>query len=150
MLFNPVDLTWLTFLIIYVFLIGGLFLLAKEPFRFILTMKVYGLMVLFRIAAMYLLPLEPPEKMIPLSDPIVEIFGTGRLLTKDLFFSGHTATLFILYLTAEKKFRLYFLFGTIAVAVCVIMQHVHYTIDVAAAFVFTFAAYSLFKKTQKI
>ncbi len=41
--------------------------------------------------------------MIILNDPLVEFFGTGQTLTKDLFFSGHTATLLILFLVSEKK-----------------------------------------------
>ena len=93
---------------------------------------------------MYLLPLEPPVKMIILNDPFVEFFGTGQTLTKDLFFSGHTATLFILFLVSEKKIiKTVFLISTIAVAISVLLQHVHYTIDVFAAVFFTYACYKL-------
>ena len=60
-------------------------------------------MVVVRMCAMYMLPLDPPVNMIILNDPLVEFFGTGQTLTKDLFFSGHTATLFILFLVSEKK-----------------------------------------------
>ena len=106
-------------------------------------------MVVVRIIAMYLLPLEPPQNMIMLNDPFVEFFGTGQTLTKDLFFSGHTATLFILFLVSEKKIiKTIFLVSTIIVAISVLLQHVHYTIDVFAAIFFTYACYKLIIKLR--
>jgi hypothetical protein len=95
---------------------------------------------------MYLVPLNPPPGMIPLGDPFVEYFGTGRLLTKDLFFSGHTATIFLFYLVsdpARRGLKIIFLICTVLVAVFVLLQHVHYTIDVASAPFFTFSAYKI-------
>ena len=148
-LFNPIDLTWLTFALIYISLVTAIITLIKNPKRLLFTIQLYTLMVIVRIAAMYLLPLEPPSTMIILNDPFVEIFGTGQTLTKDLFFSGHTATLFILYLVSEKKsVKFIFLFCTIAVAVSVILQHVHYTIDVFAAVFFTYASYVILKSIR--
>lgn len=145
-LFNPVDLTWLTFTLIYISLVTAIITLIRNPERFLFAIQLYTLMVIVRIVAMYLLPLEPPSTMIILNDPFVEIFGTGQTLTKDLFFSGHTATLFILYLVSDKKsVKSIFLFCTIAVAVSVILQHVHYTIDVFAAVFFTYASYLILK-----
>jgi len=148
-LFNPIDLTWLTFALIYISLVTAIITLIKNPKRLLFTIQLYTLMVIVRIAAMYLLPLEPPSTMIILNDPFVEIFGTGQTLTKDLFFSGHTATLFILYLVSEKKsVKFIFLFCTIAVAVSVILQHIHYTIDVFAAVFFTYASYVILKSIR--
>ena len=106
-------------------------------------------MVAVRILAMYLLPLQPPEKMIILNDPFVEFFGTGQTLTKDLFFSGHTATLLILFLISEKKIiKTIFLISTIVVAIAVLLQHVHYTIDVFAAVFFTYTCYVVLEKLK--
>ena len=148
-LFNPIDLTWLTFALIYISLITAIITLIRNPERFLFAIQLYTLMVMVRIAAMYLLPLEPPATMIILNDPFVEIFGTGQTLTKDLFFSGHTATLFILYLVSQKKLiKSIFLFCTLAVAVSVILQHVHYTIDVFAAVFFTYTSYVILKSIR--
>lgn len=141
-LFEARDVTWLTFIVIYAGVAFALVLLVRNPQALLLALRTYAIMVIFRMIAMYLLPLDPPSGMIPLVDPFVEYFGTGKTLSKDLFFSGHTATLFILYLTSERKaFRLIFLLLTIAVAACVIIQHVHYSIDVFAAPFFAYAAY---------
>lgn len=148
-MFEPVDLTWLTFGLIYLSLAAAVFMLRNNPVKLMFTVQLYVLMVVIRIAAMYLLPLEPPAQIIVLADPVVELFGTGESLTKDLFFSGHTASLFIFYLAADdKRYKSIFLCATILVAVSVILQHVHYTIDVLAAVLFTYAAYNLLKKIR--
>lgn len=141
-LFNPIDLTWITFGLIYLSLIFVIVTLLKNPQRFLFALQLYTSMAVVRMIAMFLLPLEPPEKMILLKDPFVEFFGTGQTLTKDLFFSGHTATLFIMFLVSEHKtIKIIFLVTTIIVAFCVLLQHVHYTIDVFAAILFTYACY---------
>lgn len=146
-LFNPIDLTWLTFAIIYGSIVVAIATLFKNPKRLMFAILLYILMVAVRIAAMYLLPLEPPSTMIALNDPFVEFFGSGQTLTKDLFFSGHTATLFILFLVSENKIiKSVFLISTFMVAILVILQHVHYSIDVFAAVFFTYACYKLILK----
>ena len=142
-IFSPIDLTWLTFSLIYLSLILFLFSVAKEPDKLLIAMQAYGLMVIFRTIAMYLVPLEPPETMLLLNDPFVQLFGKGEILTKDLFFSGHTATLFLLFLLTEKKtLKFIFLISTFIVGISVLLQHVHYSIDV---FVAPFVAYGSYR-----
>jgi hypothetical protein len=139
-LFSPHDVTWLTFALIYIGLIAAIVYLLRHPATLLVAMQAYALMVVFRIIAMSLMPLEPPPSMLPLNDPLVELFGTGRLLTKDLFFSGHTSTLFLLFLvTPRGVLKAVFLACTVVVACCVLVQHVHYSVDV---FVAPFVAYA--------
>lgn len=150
-LFEPTDLTWLTFTLIYGSLTVAIVNLISKPEKLLFTIQLYTLMVVVRIISMWLLPLNPPERMILLNDPFVEFFGTGKTLTKDLFFSGHTATLFILFLTADDRLiRGIFLLSTILVALCVLMQHVHYSIDVFAAIFFTYACYQILKSLKNL
>ena len=142
--FHPVNFTWVIFLTIYGSLIAAVVMLIRDPERLLFTLQVYTLMVIVRIAAMYAVPLNPPLNTIPLADPFVQYFGSGAVLTKDLFFSGHTATLFILFLTASsKKVKYFFLAGTIAAAVLLLLQHVHYTVDVLSAPFFTYGCYRI-------
>ena len=95
---------------------------------------------------MYVTPLEAPDNMLSLNDPLVQFFGTGNILTKDLFFSGHTATLFLFFLIADKKYlKVIFLIFTSIVALAVLLQHVHYTVDVVAAPVFAYVSYRIIK-----
>jgi hypothetical protein len=142
--FSPIDLTWLTFSLIYGLLFIAVLHLIDKPQLFHTALMTYAIMVSFRIVAMYSLPLNPPETMIVLNDPFVQLFGSTEVLTKDLFFSGHTATLFILYLVSRQKLmKTIFLLCAILVGVCVLLQHVHYTVDVLAAPFFVFASYSI-------
>ncbi|MHB8578675.1 MAG: phosphatase PAP2-related protein [Ignavibacteriaceae bacterium] len=143
---QPVDLTWLIFTLIYISLIITIILIVKHPQKLLFAIQAYALMLVFRIIAMFLLPLNPPARMILLNDPFVQFFGSGRILTKDLFFSGHTATLFFLFLIAENKQIKYLLFAfTIIVAAALLLQHVHYSVDVFAAPFFSYSAYRLIK-----
>jgi len=141
--FTPVDVTWLTFLVIYLSVIMAILALILDPPRLMVALQAYILMVILRMVSMYLMPLDPPPLLIPLTDPFVESLSSGTL-TRDLFFSGHTATLFLLFLTAQiVALRRFFLVSTILVGIFVLIQHVHYTIDVLAAPFYSYAAYRL-------
>ncbi len=143
-LFNAVNVNWLTFTLIYGALIFGIVHLSYTPKNLTFALGVYSVMVLLRITAMYFISLNPPVGMIPLKDPVIEHFGTGIPLTKDLFFSGHTSTMFLLFLVMkEKNIKFAFLIVSFAVGACVLLQHVHYSIDVIAAPVFAYSAYGL-------
>jgi hypothetical protein len=140
-LFPPLDLTWLIFGLIYIGLILAIFFFIKDPHIFLTALQAYLVLVLFRTAAMYLLPLNPPLDMIPLNDPFVQIFGSGEILTKDLFFSGHTATLFMLFMVANKRIpKIIFLSFAVIVGFSVLLQHVHYSIDVFSAPFFSYTS----------
>ncbi len=145
---TPIDLTWLTFGLIYLGLIVGVATLLRAPRVLVVALQSYMLMVLVRIAMMYALPLAAPPGLIPLKDPFVQFFGSGRTPTKDLFFSGHVSTLFLLCLTAQaRKFKAMFLACTIAVGAAVILQHVHYTVDVLVA---PFVSYGSLRIIQRL
>ncbi|HUM03216.1 MAG TPA: phosphatase PAP2-related protein [Thermoanaerobaculia bacterium] len=140
-LLPPQDLTWLTFGLIYAGLFFGVARLLTAPLGLVVALEAYVVMVLLRIVALWITPLEAPPGMIPLHDPLVRLFGPGKLLTKDLFFSGHTSTLFLLALVVPgRRSKALFLFCTAAVGACVLWQHVHYTIDVLAAPLFAWAS----------
>lgn len=143
-LFNPVDLTWLTFGLIYTSLIIAIINFTKEPIKLLLAIQSYVLLVVFRLIVMYVTPLDAPVKLLSLNDPFVQFFGSGKILTKDLFFSGHTATLFLLFLIADKKFiKAFFLCSTLVIGVAVILQHVHYSVDVLTAPFFAYTSYRI-------
>ena len=144
-LFKPIDVTWLTFTLIYGGLFSAIYFLASNPKRLLLAIQGYVVLVLIRMISMSLVPLEPPPTMISLKDPFVEFFGgMTKTLDKDLFFSGHTSTLFLLFLMTVKRIpKMVFLVCTLAVAVCVVLQHAHYAIDVYAAFFFSYGTYRL-------
>ena len=145
--FNPIDLTWLIFALIYLSLIIFVITTFSKPNKLLISFQAYGLMLIFRTIAMYLTPFEAPEKIILLDDPFVQFFAKGDILTKDLFFSGHTGTLFLLFLLAENKtLKTIFLILTLMVGTAVLLQHVHYSIDVFVAPFVAFASFRIIKE----
>ncbi len=91
---------------------------------------------------MYLTPLDSPAKQIPLHDPFIEFFVNGVTLTKDLFFSGHTSTMCILFFTAEYKWlKGFLLICILLIATFVTLQHAHYVVDVFIAPFIAFTSY---------
>ncbi len=149
-LFDPGDLTWLTFGVIYIGIIAALGHLLQDPRRMLIALQSYTLMVWMRTVMMYLVPLDPPATLIVLQDPLVQMAAGGSAPTRDLFFSGHTSTLFLLALVMDDKKwrRLYYSFTAI-VGMAVLWQHVHYTIDVVVAPFVAYAAYRLVKRNAK-
>jgi membrane-associated phospholipid phosphatase len=117
--------------------------------RLVLGVQAYVAMALLRIVVMWATPLDPPPGMIVLEDPLVQGFGgASQALTRDLFFSGHTSTMFLLFLAVPgRSARAFFLACTGAVATLVLVQHVHYAVDVLAAPVFAYAAWRISLRT---
>jgi len=142
-LIEPKDFTWATFAVIYLALVAAIVHLLKRPYDLLLAMQSYMLMVGVRAAMMFLAPFNPAEGLIVLRDPLVQLAGDGTAPTKDLFFSGHTATLFLLFLIIQQRvLKVTYLLLTMLVAVFVVWQHVHYVIDVAVA---PFVAYACYR-----
>lgn len=143
-LLKPIDLSAIIFGIIYLSIVIGLLSLLNDPPKLILAFQAYTVLLVVRILTLYLLPLNPPPGMLPLIDPIVNNIGMGRLLTKDLFFSGHTATIFLLFLIVNnKKLKIVFFSCFIILAVTLILQHAHYSIDVFSAPFFAYVSYRI-------
>lgn len=76
--------------------------------------------------------------------------AAAMYLTKDLFFSGHIATTFLLYLFSRRfgKVSRIFLglnFFTLAV---VLLAHLHYSIDIVGAYAITYGLYRLSLRVQ--
>jgi hypothetical protein len=141
--FNPREVTWITFGIIYISVIMVLFHLSWQPFQLLKAFQAYIFIALARMLSMYLTPLDPPPLLIPLEDPFVQSVSTG-VLTRDLFFSGHTSTLFLLLLSSTgRKMKIFILICTLGVGLLVLVQHVHYSIDVVAAPFYAYTCYKL-------
>ncbi len=144
-LVSPRDLTWLAFALIYAAILSGLVLLARRPRRLVQALQAYAVMAWVRMAVMWVTPLDPPPRMILLEDPLVQgLGGASRALTRDLFFSGHTSTLFLVFLAVPgRRARPFFLACTAAVGASVLAQHVHYAVDVLAAPFFAYGSWRL-------
>lgn len=117
---------------------------VNDPMILLVTLWAYNGVTLLRMACISLISLNPPAGLIPLADPITNQFYGKNYITHDLFFSGHTTTVFLIFLCLKKKWdRLYALVSSIILGLLLLVQHVHYTVDVLAAPLFTFIVYWL-------
>lgn len=125
-------------------LIGFLYLFTK-PFILLRALQTATIVYSIRIVTLYLVKLDPPAGLIPLIDPIANYFGYGGpLITKDLFFSGHTASLLILFLATKIPWlKMFFLIVLIAIVTMLLWQHVHYSLDILGALFFTIPAWKI-------
>ncbi|MHB8874197.1 MAG: phosphatase PAP2-related protein [Myxococcaceae bacterium] len=139
----------------------ALALLFIEPVRFCRYMVSSGLVALVRGACIAATGLGPvrggdvnagmdyahrSQAFWNLLSPL-GFFGGGAqvYLTKDLFFSGHTATTFLLllYVWRFPRLRWAMLAGHLAVVASVFFSHLHYTIDVVGAYAIAFTLFFL-------
>jgi hypothetical protein len=163
--FNSVNLEVIAFTFIYIPLILFLIYASFRPHLLMMAVTSYTFLVWARLFSMYLTPLDVPAGAIEFSDPLVFLFGTGQPVMKDLFFSGHTSTLTLITLLAfnaqdfsdndiklkaDKYLKYFLLISLIIVALCVILQKAHYTIDVFAAPFFAFGIYVITRKIYGI
>ncbi len=145
------DLTWTIFTLTYVNIAIAILIFLKFPFDFLKLLQAYNLLLIFRFLSISIFPLEPPADMIPMKDPIIEtIAAHDGFIYKDLFFSGHTATLFLVGLMLKNKLlKFYFYAVTCIVAFMLVKQQVHYSVDVLAAPVFAYICYYITEKYWK-
>lgn len=145
------DLSWVIFPTIHLSILVALANLVHYPRLLLVAMEAYLIATILRFTAIYFVPLEPPQGLVLLTDHINEdLFYGHTIITKDLFFSGHTTTIFILYLAVRNPLLKYlFLFLTSVIVVLLLIQHIHYSVDIAGALVFTWISYYLVLALEK-
>lgn len=118
-----------------------------DPYLFLTYLYSFILLFLARYITISALPLEPPRGLVNLVDPLSNMFYGKSFITKDLFFSGHTATQWLFFLCFRRKIdKCIALFSSIAIGFLVMVQHVHYSIDVVAAPIFGTICYYISRK----
>lgn len=111
----------------------------------------YGILILLRMISLTVVPLDAPDSFILLEDPFLNNLIYPGEIQNDLFFSGHVGLLSI-FLFISRKW--YFLVLTVVLGLLVIIQRVHYSIDVIAAipiayFIVRFTKYLVSKMEWK-
>lgn len=143
--FQPVNLSLWIGILTNGAIFVAIFSLFKRPSTTIYLLSAVVLMCIIRGMSLYFVVLEPPTNIIPLKDPLLELtFYGGQVLLKDLFFSGHTANIILVGLLSENLWtkRIIIIIGFI-VGAMLVLQHVHYSIDVMAAPIFSIITYKL-------
>ena len=147
---GPKDISTLLFTITWICILGSLPIVLRTPdkaYRVFLSIISIGFI---RCVVMYFVPLEVPNGIIPLRDPLLEgSFYDSKVLVKDLFFSGHTSNMALLtFLMDIKWLKKILAICTLIVAYLLLVQHVHYTIDVIAAPFFAYLSYRIAVKVS--
>ena len=130
-----------------------IFLCLYRPRRIPFVAKSLALFILIRSIFITLTHIAPPVGHIII--PVTSIFDKISF-DGDLFFSGHTGLPFLMALVFwdNKYLRYLFIATSIFFGAVVLMAHLHYSIDVLAAFFITFTVYHMaekfFKKDQQI
>jgi hypothetical protein len=140
------NVSWAIFTVIWGIGFYALWRAIEKPTIYITYLWTFIFITILRVLAISLVPLDPPKGLIVLTDPLTAVFYGRSTITKDLFFSGHTSILFLAFLCLEKKWdRVLALIGTIIVACLLLVQHVHYTVDVIAAPIIIYPVFRLVK-----
>ncbi len=126
-------------------------LILLKPKYLLFTLKAFSLFIIVRSFFISLthLGVDPHQLQID-TDSIG--FGLYNLLYHakgDFFFSGHTGLPFLmaLILWREKMWRYFFLTASCVLGICVLLGHIHYSIDVFAA---PFMTYGIFTICHKL
>ena len=146
------DVSWLIMALLYFGVISWLATFIKSPDILLAGMQTYCLVTLLRLASIPLFPLEPPLDYIPLKEPFVQFFTNGgRIISRDLFFSGHMTTiLFCYYNTPKSVLKTFYLVSAIVIGILLMIQRVHYAIDILAAPLFTWLCFLFVKKVLAV
>ncbi|MFN8238922.1 MAG: phosphatase PAP2-related protein [Chitinophagales bacterium] len=131
----PKEYSLPIFCIVHSSLLISLILILLHPKAFLKALQGVSLLLILRTLTVYAVPLEPPIGMIYLQDPITGFFlNNVNVVTKDLFFSGHVSVMCLLiYFSPDRYWRIYLTFVTPVLALLIMWQHVHYSVDVIAA-----------------
>jgi membrane-associated phospholipid phosphatase len=143
---KPRDVSVVIFFIIWAVTILMMTRALRNPNIFIVLLSSFTFLTISRIISIYFFALNAPTSLIVLKDPLSNFFYGTTFITKDLFYSGHTATMFLMFLCLEKKTDKWVaLTASFLVGILVLIQHVHYSIDVLAAPFFAYIIYRLAK-----
>lgn len=151
-LIPPKNVSYPIFSIIYCTVIYLIIRLLATPKTFVWFAWAFNLETAFRFLTIYFVALNPPMGIVDLHDPVAAIFiyGENMPITKDLFFSGHTATMvFACYFLPLRMEKILAIILSVILVMLLLIQHVHYTIDIVMAPLFTLLAIGIIKKWTK-
>lgn len=129
------DMSVSIFTLTYGSLILYVYYSWSKPFQIGHLMIAYGIMLILRALTLTIVPLQAPYDLVHLQDPFLDNLIYPRDIKNDLFFSGHTALLFLIYFLIQKKV---FLYAGLMLGIMLMMQRVHYSIDIIGAIPITY------------
>ncbi len=122
-------------------------LCVKFPKTAPFVLKTVSLFIIIRAIFVSLTHIGPYPTKLVLESKMLDFITSGN----DLFFSGHTGLPFLIALIywEHMYLRRLFITSSIIFGVVVLLSHLHYSIDVFAAFFITYAIYHIALKLFK-
>jgi hypothetical protein len=141
----PHDFSAAIFFFTYTATILTILYTIQYPYLLQRGLGAFVAVFLVRAICIHLIPLSPSPGIIPLIDPVTDTLGHEGRIMNDLFFSGHVSDLATFYfLCRNPKLKRYILLCMSVIAVLLVWQRVHYTIDVLVAPAFSYLSYWVF------
>jgi hypothetical protein len=134
------------------FWVFAAFILARNARKIPFSLQALGLILIVRAAFVMLTHIGPFPVHSVIDYNFFNFFTSGG----DLFFSGHTAFPFMMALIFwdDIRLRVIGIGASVFFGAVVLLGHLHYSIDVAAAFFITYAVYHIatviFKKGHEV
>ena len=111
------------------------------------TISYFALIVIIRSFFLIFTHLQSPLDAIPVSFPSIINY---LAFSNDMFFSGHVAIPLIgFFVFKDSLIKYVFLIGSIIMGAVVLLMHLHYSIDVFAAFFIVYASIHILENIQK-
>jgi hypothetical protein len=136
------DVTFIFINGAFIFWVFIIFMLVIEPKRLPFAVKSLALFTVIRSGFIVLTHLAPfPTHAVVPVENLIDMFSFGG----DLFFSAHTGGPFLMALVFwdHKYIRYVCLISSVIFGAVVLLGHLHYSIDVFAAFFITYSIYHL-------
>jgi hypothetical protein len=143
-LFPAQDFSFAIFILLYTSLLMLIVTHVHQPKVIMRLIEMHFLVAVVRQLCILMVALEPPAGIIVLRDVFLEntVYPHNIPLTKDLFFSGHVASIWIYFLCAQYRYlKIFFLLATLAMGFMILSMRVHYSYDVLGALLFTSLIY---------
>lgn len=143
-LFPRQDFSTPIFVLLYSSLLMLILTHLHRPKVIMRLIEMHFLVAVVRQICILLVALEPPLGIIVLRDVFLEntVYPHNTPLTKDLFFSGHVASIWIYFLCAQHRYlKFLFVLATVSMSFMILSMRVHYSYDVLGALFFTTIIY---------
>lgn len=150
-LLPSIDFSFWIFILLYSCLLLVVVSHLDKPKIIYQIAHMHFWVAVIRQITIILIALEPPPGIIVLRDVFLEntVYPHLTPLTKDLFFSGHVASIWIYFLCTQNVVqKRLFVIATIAMGFMVMSMRVHYSYDVYGAIFITTIIYHFLAKRK--
>jgi hypothetical protein len=144
------DVSFYVFILLYTTVFYNYLFLAAYPKILEIFLFFYATSLLLRFTLLSLISLEPPIGHIVLLDPfLMKSTYNDLVITKDLFFSGHMVAMLCAYYTIPNRtLKLLYLIGSLVIGILLLIQHIHYVIDILGAVIAVYLLYRIYFRKQ--